>query len=93
MLYQHASALEPSAAGCPSDNIVKITAGDACRFNDVTVACGSLGPRLVTLHVALTCDIHVHVDRSSTYEVVSSAPRSLRDAGYLKVGFVNFEGS
>jgi biopolymer transport protein ExbD len=91
-IYQFAWAAAPEAVGCPSDNVVRVSASDTCRFDGVEVACNSIGKRLRALHVALSCDIHVNVDHLSTFDVVKGALQSLKDAGYIKVGFVNLEG-
>jgi biopolymer transport protein ExbD len=93
-LCPYASAVEPSATECPSDNVVEIWNGDACSFANVVTTCTSLGSTLISLHVALTCDIHIKADASSTYAAVSTALQSLKDAGYhLKVGFINSAGT
>jgi biopolymer transport protein ExbD len=71
--------------------VVSISAGNECRFNEVVVSCDSLGARLTALHVAVTCDIYIHVDRSSTYDVVLGALQPLRESGFLTTAFVNSE--
>jgi biopolymer transport protein ExbD len=90
LLCQYASAADAPGSDCPSVREINISAGNACRINEVAVACDSLGSRLKALHIASTCHVHIAVDRSSTYEEVRSALQSLREAGYIKVGFVNF---
>ena len=93
MLCQYAAAAEPSSPVCPSDNVIEIWSGDACSFENIVVACASIGSTLISLHVGLTCDLHLKADSSSTYAAVSGALKSLKDAGYrLKIGFVTSAG-
>jgi len=87
MLCKFAWATEAPRVNCPSS--IHISAGNACRIDEVEVPCDSLGARLKAIPVASTCDVHITVDKSSTYEVVRSALESIREAGYVKIGFVN----
>lgn len=94
VLSQYSRTAETSPPDCPTDNVIHIFAGNACSFNDVVMGCELLGSRLRGLHVAVTCDLHLDVDHSATYDVVSRALQSLRDAGYLlKFGFINSEAT
>jgi biopolymer transport protein ExbD len=87
MLRNFAWATEAPGVNCPSS--IHISAGNACRIDEVEVPCDSLGARLKAIPVASTCYVHITVDKSSTYEVVRSALESIREAGYVKIGFVN----
>jgi biopolymer transport protein ExbD len=87
MLCKFAWATEAPAGNCPSS--IHIFAGNVCRIDEVEVPCESLGARLKAIPVASTCDVHITVDKSSTYNEVRSALESIREAGYVKIGFVN----
>ena len=87
ILCKFAWATDPPGVNCPSS--IHIFVGNACRIDEVEVPCDSLGARLKAIPVASTCDVHITVDKSSTYEVVRSALESIREAGYVKIGFVN----
>ena len=91
LFCQCASAIDAPDPCCP--RALNVSAGNACRLDDVVVPCNSLGSRLKERHVSSSCDVHITVDRFSKYEDVSSALQSLRDAGYIKVGFVNVSDS
>jgi biopolymer transport protein ExbD len=87
ILCKFAWATEAPGVNCPSS--IHISAGNACRIDEVKVPCDSLGARLKAIPVASSCDVHITVDKSSTYEAVRSALESIREAGYVKIGFVN----
>lgn len=89
LICQLASATDASSPECLIVRELRISASNVCRINGVVVACDSLGSRLKALHIDSSCDVHISVDPSSTYEEVRGALQSLQEAGFIKIGFVN----
>ena|ERR1700744_4293556 len=90
ILCMPTSATEVPGVNCPSS--IHISAGNVCRIDAVEVPCNALGARLKAIPMASTCEVHITVDKSTTYEVVRGAVESIREAGYVKIGFVNDKG-
>ena len=68
--------------------VIRLTTHQTCEFNDEDVPCVDVGARMLAKHVPLDVDIRVSASSDVTYEQVSKALISLRDAGYrLKLGY------
>jgi biopolymer transport protein ExbD len=68
---------------------IRISADGICHFLDVSKPCEQLGPFLLSKHLASNGHIHILVDRNSQYDLVARTLKSLDDAGFKKVGFLN----
>ena len=68
---------------------IRISADGVCYFLDTSSPCDHLGRYLLSKHLAQNGHVHIAVDRTSKYEMVAATLKSLDDAGFKKVGFVN----
>jgi biopolymer transport protein ExbD len=84
-------AIGQIASSGASDNVltVRISADGICSFLDSSTPCVDLGHYLLSKHLAQNGHVHIVVDRASKYEMVAATLKSLDDAGFKKVGFVN----
>lgn len=63
-----------------------------CLIGSLDVPCSGVGAKLRDQGTPLDAHIHLIADTGSTYEIVSAALKSLRDAGFrLKLGYINVE--
>jgi hypothetical protein len=75
-----------------SDVIIHISARQTCLVGSLDVPCSDVGAKLREQGTALDAHIHLIVGADSSYQTISAALASLRDAGFrLKLGYVNRE--
>jgi biopolymer transport protein ExbD len=80
--------------GAPSDAradalTIRVSADGICYFLDFSTPCVDAGRYLSSKHLAQNGHVDIVVDRASGYEMVAATLKSLEDAGFDKVGFVN----
>ena len=68
---------------------IRISADGVCHVLDTSTPCDELGRHLLSKHFAQNGHVHILVDRASKYELVATTLKSLDQAGFKKVGFVN----
>ena len=73
-----------------SDLAVHISAQQTCVVGTLEVPCNAVGAKLLDQGTPRDAHIHLLSGTDSSYEAISAALTSLRDAGFtLKVGYVN----
>ena len=65
---------------------VHISRTGECTVTKMTMPCDGVGAYVRGLHAQPGCDIHLDVDRESQYQSVMVALKSLRKAGFERVG-------
>jgi biopolymer transport protein ExbD len=79
----------PPSAASEKVLTIRISADGICTFLDGSTPCVEVGRYLLSKHLAQDGHVHIAVDRASKYEMVAATLKSLDDAGFKKVGFVN----
>ncbi len=79
----------PPSAASEKVLTIRISADGICTFLDSSTPCVEVGRYLLSKHLAQDGHVHIAVDRASKYEMVVATLKSLDDAGFKKVGFVN----
>ena len=63
--------------------------GSECLVDGAPVKCDQVGPYLRdTLHIPVAGGIYLRFNSDANYAMVEAIIRSIRDAGYSKLGFV-----
>jgi biopolymer transport protein ExbD len=77
--------------GAPSEARVdvltmRVSAEGICYFLDFSTPCVDVGHYLLSKHLAKNGHVDIVVDRASKLEMVTATLKSLRNAGFDKVG-------
>ena len=65
-----------------------------CSVGDAPVSCDGVGTYLRDdLRIPIAADIHLSINRDAHYAQLEAMIRSIRDAGYRKLGFIASEAA
>jgi biopolymer transport protein ExbD len=68
---------------------IRASAEGICYFLDRSTPCVDVGHYLSSKHLAQNGHVDIVVDRALNYEIIEATLRSLQNAGFTKIGFVN----
>jgi hypothetical protein len=73
-----------------SDMTIHISSRQSCLVGSLDVPCSYVGAIMRDQRIPLDAHIHLVVDKGASYQTISAALVSLRDAGFrLKLGYIN----
>jgi hypothetical protein len=73
-----------------SDVTIQISARQTCLVGSLDVPCSDVGAKMRDQGIPLDAHIHLVAGKDSSYQAISAALVSLRDAGFrLKLGYIN----
>ena len=73
-----------------SDVTIHISARQTCLVGTLDVPCSDVGAKMRAQGIPLDADIHLVGRKDSSYQAISAALASLRDAGFrLQVGYID----